>query len=62
MEAAEEVPEIILADETDPGWILLSGNLYRKNVEITGKQWKEDFQYLLHFIPMGQMNMNWEIL
>ena len=63
VEAAEEVPEIILADETDPGWILLSGNLYRKNVEITGKQWKEEFfQYLLHFIPMGQMNMNWEIL
>ena len=26
VEAAEEVPEIILADETDPGWILLSGN------------------------------------
>ena len=38
MEAAEEVPEIILADETDPGGILLSGNLYRKNVEITGEQ------------------------
>ena len=53
MEAAEEVPEIILADETDPGWILLSGNLYRKNVEITGKQWKEDFSVPVTFYSYG---------
>ena len=53
VEAAEEVPEIILADETDPGWILLSGNLYRKNVEITGKQWKEDFSVPVTFYSYG---------
>ena len=53
VEAAEEVPEIILADETDPGWILLSGNLYRKNVEITGEQWKEDFSVPVTFYSYG---------
>ena len=61
-EAAEEVPEIILADETDPGWILLSGIYTEKMLRSQGSSGRKIFQYLLHFIPMGQMNMNWEIL
>ena len=33
-----------------------------KMLRSQGSSGRKIFQYLLHFIPMGQMNMNWEIL